>query len=98
MRHDHSRITDEKGRHIPVTRVHARSPSEIAERGRRKRGEAEVITNEPPLRSTADLKRKLDELSSRVRRLAPPMAGDPERFHMERSEIARELQRLAETV
>jgi hypothetical protein len=95
LRHDHSRITDERGRHIPVTRVRARSPSEAAERDRRKRNEAEVVTNEPPLRSLVDLKRKLDELSSRVRRLAPPAANDPETFHEERSEIARELQRLA---
>jgi hypothetical protein len=95
---DRSRITDAEGRHIPVTRVAARSPDELAARTRRKRNEAEVITAEPPLRKAADFKRKLDELSSRVRRLSPPMSSNPEAFHVERSEIARALQRLAEQI
>lgn len=93
MRVDRSRITDGKGRRVIVDRVSPRGPVEAASRARQP-----APAPEPELRSRADLKRKLDELSSRVRRLAPPMNSDPERFHMERSEIARELQRLAEQV
>lgn len=96
MKIDRSRITDDRGRHIPVTRVAPRGPDELAARSRRRRNEAEVETAQPVLRVAADVKRKLDELASRVRRLSPPMASDPERFHVERSEIARELQRLRE--
>lgn len=36
----------------------------------------------------------LDALADRIRRLAPDRR-DPERFHMEKSEIAAELRRLA---
>lgn len=38
---------------------------------------------------------KLDELARRVGRLAP-CRRDPERFHVEKSEIAHELRRLAQ--
>lgn len=49
----------------------------------------------PTPRLAIEIRDKLDQLSSRVRRLMPS-ARDPEAFHVERSEIARELQRLAE--
>lgn len=39
---------------------------------------------------------ELRELAERVRRLSPPGHRDPERFFMERSELAAMLRRLAE--
>jgi hypothetical protein len=63
-----------------------------------RRGRARPETPAPKLREAVEFKRMLDELSSRVRRLAPPDARNPTRFHEERSEIARQLQRLAERV
>lgn len=81
---DRSRITDAEGRHIPVTR--AALPRK-----------AEAVQVGAP-RSPRELRRRLDELASRVRRLAPPETRRPEKFHEERSEIARELQKLAEMI
>lgn len=45
------------------------------------------------LRDTA--KQQLDDLIRRIRRLGPDHR-DPERFHIEKSEIAHELRRLTE--
>ena len=33
----------------------------------------------------------LDVLASRVRRISPPLAGDPHRFHEERSDVAEAI-------
>jgi hypothetical protein len=97
---ERSRITDEHGRDIAVTRVAPRGPDELAARARRKRAALEADEADeaaaPQLRKAADFRRRLDELSSRVRRLTPPQPGRPEAFHEERWEIARALQRLAE--
>ena len=38
---------------------------------------------------------QLDALASRVRRISPPLAGDPNRFHEERSDIAQAIVELA---
>jgi len=83
---DRSRITDAQGRRIPVTRTTIPG-----------RGKLETVAMGAP-RSARDLRRRLDELASRVRRLAPPETKRPERFHEGRSEIARELQKLAEAL
>ena len=40
----------------------------------------------------------LDVLASRVRRMSPPLAHYPERFHEERSDIAKDLAELARRV
>ena len=41
---------------------------------------------------------RLDVLASRVRRISPPLAGNPNRFHEERSEIAGEIAALARSL
>jgi hypothetical protein len=38
---------------------------------------------------------QLDALASRVRRVSPPLAGDPHRFHEERSDVAQAITELA---
>jgi hypothetical protein len=40
-------------------------------------------------REPEDVAAELDVLASRVRRLSPPLASNPHRFHEERSEIAK---------
>ncbi len=40
----------------------------------------------------------LDGLSSRVRRMSPPLARHPERFHEERSDVAKAIAGLARLV
>ena len=40
----------------------------------------------------------LDVLASRVRRISPPLAGDPNRFHEERSDIAQAIAELARSI
>jgi hypothetical protein len=40
----------------------------------------------------------LDVLASRVRRMSPPLARNPHRFHEERSDIAHDLAELAKQV
>ena len=42
-----------------------------------------------------DVTASLDVPASRVRRLSPPLASNPNRFHEERSEIAHDLAELA---
>jgi hypothetical protein len=42
-----------------------------------------------------DVASELDVLASRVRRMTPPLASDPNRFHEERSDIAKDLADLA---
>ncbi len=42
-----------------------------------------------------DVAAELDVLASRVRRMSPPLARQPERFHEERSDIAKNLADLA---
>jgi hypothetical protein len=41
---------------------------------------------------------ELNVLASRVRRMSPPLARHPERFHEERSDIAHDLAELARRV
>jgi hypothetical protein len=41
---------------------------------------------------------ELDVLASRVRRMSPPLASNPNRFHEERSEIAHDLADLARRI
>jgi hypothetical protein len=84
---DRSNITV-NGRHIPAIRrpiVSAKRPN----------GAAEPTATAMP-RNGRELAQRLDALSSKVRRLAPPQSASPERFHEERSDIAHELQRLSE--
>jgi hypothetical protein len=45
-----------------------------------------------------DVAAELDVLASRVRRMSPPLARRPERFHEERSDIAHDLAELARRV
>ena len=45
-----------------------------------------------------DVAASLDVLASRVRRLSPPLASNPNRFHEERSEIAKDIAELARRV
>ncbi len=45
-----------------------------------------------------DVAAELDVLASRVRRLSPPLASNPNRFHEERSDIAKDLADLARRV
>lgn len=45
--------------------------------------------------NAAELERMLRTLASRARRLSPPLNNDPERFHHERSQLARDLDVLA---
>lgn len=88
-RMDRSEIVDAQGRHIPVTRgtiedVHGSSRN----KGRREAREA-------PLLSFPEARDRLRELAGRVRRLAPANHRNPHKFHEERSEIARDIERLA---
>ena len=46
---------------------------------------------------TAPAAKRLDELANRVRRLSPDRR-DPERYHLDKSEIERDLRRLAREV
>lgn len=79
---DRSRITDGRGRHIPVERT-TLPPKRV------------VAVPEPQLRKAVEFRRELDAISSAVRRLAPPESHNPEKFHEQRSELARRVQRLA---
>jgi hypothetical protein len=45
-----------------------------------------------------DVASELDVLASRVRRMSPPLARQPERFHEERSDIAKAIAGLARLV
>ena len=45
-----------------------------------------------------DVASELDVLASRVRRISPPLASNPNRFHEERSDIAKDLADLARRV
>ncbi|MFI5353904.1 MAG: hypothetical protein ACHQZS_13210 [Candidatus Binatales bacterium] len=45
-----------------------------------------------------DAAAELDVLASHVRRMSPPLARQPERFHEERSDIARDIAELARRV
>jgi hypothetical protein len=45
-----------------------------------------------------DVAAALDVFASRVRRLLPPLARNPHRFHEDKSEIARDLAELARRV
>ncbi len=45
-----------------------------------------------------DVAAELDVLASRVRRLSPPLASNPNRFHEERSDIAKDLADLVRRV
>jgi hypothetical protein len=83
---DRADITDSRGRHIPAVRRKLEPKDNKQDAG----------SGVALPRSGRELAKRLDELSSRIRRLAPPTSSAPERFHEERSEIARELQRLAE--
>jgi hypothetical protein len=51
-------------------------------------------TGEPSLTLPPSHPGTLEELAERVRRLSPDRR-DPERFHMEKDELAAELRRLA---
>lgn len=90
---DRSSITDADGRHIPLVRREI--PGSGSGAGPARKSEETALAVAKP-RNGKELQRQLDALSSKVRRLSPPMSSNPERFHEERSEIARELQRLAE--
>jgi hypothetical protein len=45
-----------------------------------------------------DVAAALDVLASRVRRISPPLAGDPHRFHEERSDVAEAISDLARSL
>ncbi len=45
-----------------------------------------------------DVAAALDVLASRVRRMSPPLARYPDRFHEERSDIAKDIANLARRV
>ncbi len=45
-----------------------------------------------------DVASELEVLASRVRRLSPPLASNPHRFHEDRSDIAKDLADLARRI
>ena len=45
-----------------------------------------------------DVAAELNVLASRVRRMSPPLASNPNRFHEERSDIAKEIADFARRV
>jgi hypothetical protein len=45
-----------------------------------------------------DVAAALDALASRVRRISPPLASNPHRFHEERSDIAKDISDLARSL
>lgn len=45
-----------------------------------------------------DVVAALAVLAPRVRRISPPLASDPERFHEERSEIAHDIADIARRI
>lgn len=83
IRRDFSHITDARGRHVRVESTTL--PVRLAK----------ADSADPKLRKAVQFRRELDSLSSAVRRLAPPSAAHPDKFHEERSDIARRLQQLA---
>jgi hypothetical protein len=46
--------------------------------------------------SANDIVTALEGLAERARRLRPPMANNPDAFHEDKSELARDINRLAE--
>lgn len=88
---DHSRITDANGRHIPVTRrrlADAKPDSDSDAPGKSR------AANSAP-RNGRELGDRLDNLVGQMDRLRPE-SHNPERYFERRSEIRRELARLAE--
>ena len=58
-----------------------------------------TLRREEPSRGTPQLDlAELDVLASRVRRLSPPLASNPNRFDEERSEVAKDIADLARRV
>lgn len=41
---------------------------------------------------------KLRDIAARARRLSPPLAHDPERFHIERSDLAAHIDMIAHSI
>jgi hypothetical protein len=71
--------------------LHPRSGGAGGGRGANMSGERMV----PRLAPAGGIVGRLLDLADMVRRLAPPGHRDPERFHIEKSELAAELRRVA---
>lgn len=85
IRTERSWITDARGRRVPV--AHSAITAQPAK-----------DPPAPQLAKAVQFRRELDALATAVRRLSPPLASDPNRFHEERSEIARRIERLAASI
>jgi hypothetical protein len=85
IRTERSWTTDARGRRVPV--VCSALPARPAK-----------DPPAPQLRKAVDFRRELDALAGAVRRLSPPLAHEPTRFHEERSEIAHRIERLAASI
>lgn len=48
--------------------------------------------------SANDIVNALRELADKARRMRPPMSSNPDAFHEDKSELAGELDKLAETI
>lgn len=56
-----------------------------------------ILTATPPAPpSHGEIQRRVAELMEQARRMRPPMNHDPERFHIEKSELVHGLQSLEE--
>jgi hypothetical protein len=54
------------------------------------------VDHRPP--SAANIAARLAELAESARRLRPPMSSNPSAFHEDKSELARQLNKLADAV
>ena len=82
---DRSEITI-NGRHIPVTHAKLKLPEDSA---------AEAASRPSGPRNERELANVLAVLATKVRRIPPEGGHDPHAFHEAKSEIARDLDRLA---
>ena len=51
-----------------------------------------------PILSSSDVLKTLEDLAYRARRLRPPMSSNPSAFHEDKSELARDIDRLADAL
>jgi hypothetical protein len=81
---------DAEGRAIPnISRIGPASRDD-GEDGKRTDGRRAMSAN--------DLVTALQALAERARRLRPPMASNPDAFHEDKSELARDINKLADAI